>query len=66
MITKNTIKAINLLFAILAMFTAKDIAGQPAYGTTSAENCYQKVTAGFTGRAKKANFIKGAYDIKIS
>ena len=53
-----------ILFGCLFVHTAAE--GQPAYGTTSVENCYQKATAGFTGKAKKVNFIKGQYNIKIS
>ena len=39
---------------------------QPTYGTTTVENCYQKATAGFTGRAKKVNFIRGLNNLKIT
>lgn len=61
--TFNFVKAILLLTSFLTMGKSS---GQPAYGTTSVENCYQKATAGFTGKAQKVNFIKGQYNIKIS
>jgi hypothetical protein len=55
-----------LLILFGCLFVHTSLEGQPAYGTTSVENCYQKVTAGFTGKAKKVNFIKSQYNIKIS
>ena len=61
LLTKYKFYFLLLGFAI----TARAVQSQPAFGATTVENCYQKVTAGFSGKAQKVNFIKGLPSIKV-
>lgn len=55
----------NTLLLLGFIFFANNSKAQPAFGATTVENCYQKVTAGFSGKAQTVNFIKGLPSIKV-
>jgi hypothetical protein len=60
----STIKIGSIILAMSTMFVNSK--AQPTFGTTIVENCYQKITAGYTGKAQKVHLIRGLNNLKIS